>query len=121
MFSYSIVIFSNNSRTQRYKSFNARVEKKNGTTLIESIVESIGRMLNRKMDAVKCIVNKSEEYAEEFHRNNMLQKNFTYYSSKFSLVRKLIVPSGYGRRLTLIANFRQMTETSRIKNTPTTL
>lgn len=49
-------------------------------------MESIGRMLNRKMDAVKCIVNKSEEYAEEFHRNNMLQKNFTYYSSKFSLV-----------------------------------
>lgn len=43
-------------------------------------------MLNRKMDAVKCIVNKSEEYAEEFHRNNMLQRNFSYYSSKYSLV-----------------------------------
>lgn len=47
-------------------------------------------MLNRKMDAVKCIVSKSEEYAEEFHRNDMLQKNFTYYSSKFSIVRKLL-------------------------------
>lgn len=77
-----------NIRSQRYKSFNARVEKKDGNTLIDSIVESIGRMLNRKMDAVKCIVNKSEEYAEEFHRNSMLQKNFTYYSSKYSLVFK---------------------------------
>lgn len=47
-------------------------------------------MLNRKMDAVKCIVSKSEEYAEEFHRNDMLQKNFTYYSSKYSIVRKLL-------------------------------
>lgn len=28
---------------QRYKSFNARVEKKDGNTLIDSIVESIGR------------------------------------------------------------------------------
>lgn len=49
-------------------------------------MESIGRMLNRKMDAVKCIVKKSEEYAEEFHLNEMLRKNFTYYSSKFSMV-----------------------------------
>lgn len=66
------------------------MEKKDGNTLIESIVESIGRMLNRKMDAVKCIVNKSEEYAEEFHRNEMLRKNFTYYSSKFSMVNFFI-------------------------------
>lgn len=78
--------FNDLSPTQRYKSFNARVEKKDGNTLIESIVESIGRMLNRKMDAVKCIVNKSEEYAEEFHRNFRLANNFTYYSSKYSLV-----------------------------------
>jgi hypothetical protein len=43
-------------------------------------------MLNRKMDAVKCIVNKSEEYAEEFHRNEMIKEDFHYYSSKYSLV-----------------------------------
>lgn len=81
------MIFRAIIHSQRYKSFNARVEKKDGNALIDSIVESIGRMLNRKMDAVKCIVNKSEEYAEEFHRQNKLEKNFTYYSSKYSLVR----------------------------------
>lgn len=44
-------------------------------------------MLNRKMDAVKCIVNKSEEYAEIFHRNSsLLRDDFQYYSSKYSLV-----------------------------------
>lgn len=72
--------------SQRYKSFNARVEKKDGSTLIDSIVESIGRMLIRKMDAVKCIVNSAEAFAEEFHSNDSLQANFTYYSSKFSPV-----------------------------------
>jgi hypothetical protein len=41
------------------------------------------------MDAVKCIVNKSEEYALEFHENEMLRQNFTYYSSKFSPVSHL--------------------------------
>lgn len=43
-------------------------------------------MLNRKMDAIKCIVNKSEEYAEEFHRKEMIREDFQYFSSKFSLV-----------------------------------
>ena len=74
---------------QRYKSFNARVEKKDGETLIESIVDSIGRMLIRRMDAAKCIVRRAEEYAESFHRNESLSQNFTYFSSKYSLVRKL--------------------------------
>lgn len=64
---------------------------------MDSIVENIGRMLNRKMDAVKCIVNKSEEYAKEFHpqfmddieydeKGKMIFKNLSYYSSKFSMV-----------------------------------
>lgn len=43
-------------------------------------------MLNRKMDAVKCIVNKSEEFAEAFHRSKAMQDDFQYYSSKYSLV-----------------------------------
>lgn len=83
---------------QRYKELNARVEEKNGTILISEIVASIGRMLNRKMDAVKCIVNKSEEYAEQFHeqliqraiekiQNGEDEKDpLEYYSSKYSLV-----------------------------------
>lgn len=72
---------------QRYKTSYAKVQEKNGTLLIADIVASIGRMLNRKMDAVKCIVNKSEEYAEAFHRNNSVQDEFEYYSSKYSYVR----------------------------------
>lgn len=72
---------------QRYKSLHARVESKDGDQLIDSIVESIGRMLNRKMDAVKCIVNKSEEAGENFHNNLSLHTEFvSYYSSKYSLV-----------------------------------
>ena len=74
---------------------NARVEKKDGEALIESIVESIGRMLNRKMDAVKCIVNRSEEYSMNFHRNEMLEENFTYYSSKYSIVNDVNLTSLY--------------------------
>lgn len=81
----------NNVYLQKYKSYNARVELKDGGTLIESIVGSIGRMLNRKMDAVKCIVKKAEVYADEFHRGDMYSENFTYYSSKFSLVGKCSV------------------------------
>lgn len=63
------------------------------------------------MDAVKCISDRSEKFAEEFHRsvgsnsllqivnnfflyythrNDMMTKNFTYYSSKFSLVCDLL-------------------------------
>jgi hypothetical protein len=59
---------------------------------MESIVENIGRMLNRKMDAAKCIANKSSEHAYEFHQRNFqnmtyIEQNETsYYSSKFSKV-----------------------------------
>jgi hypothetical protein len=67
------------------------VEKKNGTELIKDIVKSIGRMLNRKTNAVNCIAKRAEEYAKEFHERNMLNvsdeyNSFEYPSSKFSLV-----------------------------------
>lgn len=39
-------------------------------------------MLSRKMDAVKCILKKAEEAAENFE---FATENFTYYSSKFSI------------------------------------
>lgn len=55
---------------------------------------SVGRMLNRKMDAVLCIVNKSEDFAEAFHRNNSVQDDFKYYSSKYSLVSAKIIFNG---------------------------
>jgi voltage-dependent calcium channel alpha-2/delta-4 len=85
-----MILHSN--QLQRYKSFNARVQKKNGTELIKDIVESIGRMLNRKTNAVNCIAKRAEEYAKEFHERNMLNvsdeyNSFNYPSSKFSLVK----------------------------------
>jgi hypothetical protein len=56
------------------------------------------------MDAVKCIVNKSEEYALEFHENQMLRENFTYYSSKFSPVSclKLYTSGNLGELCSLL-------------------
>ncbi|XP_058447088.1 voltage-dependent calcium channel subunit alpha-2/delta-3 isoform X2 [Malaya genurostris] len=70
--------------TAKYKGFNARVEHKDGTSLIQSIVENVGRMLIRKMDAIKCIINLAEEMSEQF--NNTNPDNFTYYSSKYSII-----------------------------------
>ncbi|XP_055904369.1 voltage-dependent calcium channel subunit alpha-2/delta-3 [Eupeodes corollae] len=71
----------------KYKEYNARVEHKNGTALIKSIVKNVGRMLSRKMDAVKCILQKAEEEAENFVFNKTYAMNeFQYYSSKYSKV-----------------------------------
>lgn len=41
---------------QKYKSYNARVEHKGNETLIKSIVENVGRMLQRKIDAVRVSI-----------------------------------------------------------------
>ncbi|XP_058819559.1 voltage-dependent calcium channel subunit alpha-2/delta-3 isoform X2 [Topomyia yanbarensis] len=70
--------------TAKYKAYNARVEHKDGTSLIQSIVENVGRMLIRKMDAIKCIINLAEEMSEQFNDTN--PDNFTYYSSKYSFI-----------------------------------
>nr|XP_029712886.1 LOW QUALITY PROTEIN: voltage-dependent calcium channel subunit alpha-2/delta-3-like [Aedes albopictus] len=70
--------------TQKYKAYNARVEHKDGTSLIKSIVENVGRMLIRKMDAIKCIINMAEQLSEEFEFNDTIASNFTYYASKYS-------------------------------------
>lgn len=72
--------------TQKYKAYNARVEHKDGTSLIKSIVDNVGRMLIRKMDAIKCIINMAEQLSEEFEFNETIAGNFTYYSSKYSNV-----------------------------------
>ncbi|XP_055595759.1 voltage-dependent calcium channel subunit alpha-2/delta-3 [Uranotaenia lowii] len=70
--------------TQKYKAHNARVEHKDGTSLIKSIVENASRMLTRKMDAIKCIINQAETLSEQFEFNDTIADNFTYYSSKYS-------------------------------------
>ncbi|XP_037825426.1 voltage-dependent calcium channel subunit alpha-2/delta-3 [Lucilia sericata] len=69
----------------KYKEYNARVELKNGTELIKSITANVGKMLARKMDAVKCIQAKAEDVFENFEYNRTYAENeFQYYSSKFS-------------------------------------
>ncbi|EDW03637.1 GH10400 [Drosophila grimshawi] len=69
----------------KYKEYNARVELKNGTELIKSITANVGKMLARKMDAVRCIQERAESVNENFEFNLTSAKaNFTYYSSKYS-------------------------------------
>ncbi|XP_064542057.1 voltage-dependent calcium channel subunit alpha-2/delta-3 isoform X1 [Drosophila montana] len=70
---------------EKYKGYNARVELKNGSELIKSITANVGKMLARKMDAVRCIQEKAESVNENFEFNQTYaETNFTYYSSKYS-------------------------------------
>ncbi|XP_060667077.1 voltage-dependent calcium channel subunit alpha-2/delta-3 [Drosophila nasuta] len=70
---------------EKYKEYNARVELKNGTELIQSITANVGKMLARKMEAVRCIQEKAEIVNENFEFNQTYaESNFTYYSSKYS-------------------------------------
>lgn len=75
--------------TQRYKKYNARVMNKSGEELIESIVENVGRMFYRKIEAVRCILMKAENVSEHFEFENEMVKNLTYYSSKYSTVHRV--------------------------------
>lgn len=63
---------------------NARVEEKSGAELIEIISESVGRMLRRKMDAVRCILKVAEDAAEEWNLTSA--ENLTYVSGKYSSI-----------------------------------
>ncbi|XP_043483150.1 voltage-dependent calcium channel subunit alpha-2/delta-3 isoform X1 [Leptopilina heterotoma] len=67
----------------RYKEMNTKVVHKSGDELIEVIRESVGRMLHRKMDAVRCIL-KAAESASENYETPIEYKNITYVSGKFS-------------------------------------
>lgn len=68
----------------RYRFLNAEVEEKNPHLLLAEIIENIARMMDRKMDAVKCIVQKAEEAAKYYKYNRTEAEEFTYYNSKFS-------------------------------------
>lgn len=76
--------------SQKYKQMNARVEDKSGEELIDIISESVGRMLRRKMDAVRCILKVAEDAAEEFNVTAM--GNLSYVSGKYSRVDGLDIP-----------------------------
>lgn len=59
-----------------------RVEHKSGEEIIQKISENVGRMLSRKMDAVKCLYKQAERVSETW--NGDFNTNFTYYSAKYS-------------------------------------
>ncbi|XP_044586306.1 voltage-dependent calcium channel subunit alpha-2/delta-3 isoform X1 [Cotesia glomerata] len=69
----------------KYKLMNARVEDKSGEELIDIISESVGRMLRRKMDAVRCILKVAEDAAEEYNAT-AAGFNITYVSGKYSTI-----------------------------------
>lgn len=68
---------------QRYKEMNTKVVHKSGDELIEVIRESVGRMLHRKMDAVRCIL-KAAESASENYETPKEYNYISYKSGKFS-------------------------------------
>jgi len=49
------------------------------------IAENVQRMLDRKMEAVKCIMRVAEEEAEVFNRTDV-PENYTFYNTKNSFV-----------------------------------
>ena len=59
---------------------------KSGEELIESIVENVGRMFHRKIEAVRCILMKAESVSERFDFNESMVENLQYYSSKYSSI-----------------------------------
>lgn len=71
---------------QRYKQFNSRVEKKNGESLIQTIAENVGLMFTTKIEAVNAILSVAEDMSERFDYNSSVSDNYTYYSSKWSLL-----------------------------------
>ncbi|KAI5644965.1 neuronal voltage-dependent calcium channel alpha 2acd domain-containing protein [Phthorimaea operculella] len=49
-----------------YKLMNASVRKKDGSQILHDSLTSVGTMLNRKINAVKCIHAKAKELAKKF-------------------------------------------------------
>lgn len=75
---------------QRYHLLNAQVEVKDAMELLDEIVEDISRMMDRKMDAIQCIINVAENKSEEFQYNS--NTTFYYYNSKYSPVTGQTAP-----------------------------
>ncbi|XP_069675652.1 voltage-dependent calcium channel subunit alpha-2/delta-3-like isoform X2 [Periplaneta americana] len=69
----------------RYQKLNVRVQEKDGEGLLKEIADTVERMLNRKMDAVKCIMSAAEDAAEGFNRSDV-PANYTFYSAKHSFI-----------------------------------
>ncbi|XP_051159665.1 voltage-dependent calcium channel subunit alpha-2/delta-3 isoform X3 [Leptopilina boulardi] len=83
IFEMANVVAQPNVLKARYKEMNTKVVHKSGDELIEVIRESVGRMLHRKMDAVRCIL-KAAESASENYETLENYDGLTYVSGKFS-------------------------------------
>ncbi|KAJ8923671.1 hypothetical protein NQ315_010251, partial [Exocentrus adspersus] len=68
----------------QYTFLNAKVGKKDPSELLAEIKDRISKMIDRKMDAIKCIQQKAEEVAENFVFNSSMP--YQYYSSKWSSI-----------------------------------
>ncbi|XP_046603816.1 voltage-dependent calcium channel subunit alpha-2/delta-3 isoform X1 [Neodiprion virginianus] len=86
----------------QYVKQNARIEEKSGQEMVKSISDSVGRMLSRKMDAVRCILKKAEEAAELYNASGLPDRlhltnetipsmNMSYFSGKYSSVNNVPV------------------------------
>ncbi|CAG9759535.1 unnamed protein product [Ceutorhynchus assimilis] len=69
---------------QKYAFLNAKVGEKDPTELLTEIKENILRMMDRKMDAIRCIQQEAEEVAENFEY--VPDMPFKYYSSRWSSI-----------------------------------
>ncbi|XP_065166775.1 voltage-dependent calcium channel subunit alpha-2/delta-3-like [Atheta coriaria] len=78
-------ITNRTAMAKRYKTHNARVEVRNPNALLVEIKENIERMVDRKIDAVRCIQQVAESEAElfDYTSNNT---EYYYYNSKYSSV-----------------------------------
>ena len=64
---------------------NTKVVPKSGDELIDVIRDSVGRMLHRKMDAVRCILQAAEKESETYEKPESFD-GMSYMSGKFSRV-----------------------------------
>ncbi|KAH1023063.1 hypothetical protein HUJ04_012343 [Dendroctonus ponderosae] len=69
---------------QKYAFLNARVGEKDPSTLLSEIKEDICSMMDRKMDAIRCIQQEAENRAEDFQY--VPDAPFKYHSSRWSSI-----------------------------------
>ncbi|XP_050314847.1 voltage-dependent calcium channel subunit alpha-2/delta-3 [Anthonomus grandis grandis] len=69
---------------QKYEFLNAEVGAKDPTSLLKEVKENILRMMDRKMDAIRCIQQEAEYQAETFKYDPNV--TYAYYSSRWSQV-----------------------------------
>lgn len=85
LYDLGLVITKSMEIKSRYPLHNARVERKDPKILLAEIVENIERMMDRKMDAIRCILEVAENAAENFE-SDIGNRTLKYYSSTYSPV-----------------------------------